>query len=73
LSGLEVVITGEQDDDPAWTFRRIRVQYRVRGKGLREGAVHDAIRLSEQKYCSVAATLRGTVKITYDVVIQEEE
>jgi putative redox protein len=73
LTGLEVVVTGEQDEDPPWTFREIRVQYRVRGKGLREKAVHDAIRLSEQKYCSVAATLRGTVEITYDVIIEQEE
>jgi putative redox protein len=73
LTGLEVFVTGEQDDEPPWTFREIRVQYRVRGKGLREKAVHDAIRLSETKYCSVAATLRDTVKITYDVVILEQE
>lgn len=69
LTGLEVVVIGEQDDDPPWTFRKIRVQYRVRGKGLREKAVHDAVQLSEEKYCSVAATLRGTVEITYDVTI----
>jgi putative redox protein len=73
LTGLEVSVTGVQDDDPPWTFREIRVQYRVRGKGLREKAVHDAIRLSEEKYCSVAATLRGTVEITYDVVIEQEQ
>jgi len=73
LTGLEVVVTGVQDEDPPWTFREIRVQYRVRGKGLREKAVHDAIRLSELKYCSVAATLRDTVEITYDVVILEKE
>jgi putative redox protein len=73
LTGLEVVVTGVQDEDPPWTFREIRVQYRVRGKGLRAKAVHDAIRLSEQKYCSVAATLRGTVEITYDVILSEDE
>jgi putative redox protein len=60
-------------DEPPWTFRKIRVQYRVCGKELREKAVHDAVRLSEEKYCSVAATLRGTVEITYDVVILEGE
>jgi len=73
LTGLEVVVTGTQDPDPPWTFREIRVQYRVRGKGLREKAVQDAIRLSEEKYCSVAATLRGVVEITSDVVILEDE
>lgn len=36
LTGLEVVVTGVHDEAPPWTFFRIRVQYRVRGKGLRE-------------------------------------
>ena len=72
LTGLEVTVTATQDEDPPWRFREIRVQYRVRGKGLREKAVYDAIRLSEEKYCSVAATLRDTVEITYDIEIIED-
>ena len=67
LTGLEVAVTGVQDEDPPWTFRQIQVQYRVRGKGRRRKAVHDAVRPAEQKHCSVAATLRATVEITYDV------
>jgi putative redox protein len=73
LTGLEIAVTGEQDEEPPWTFRRIHVQYRVRGRELREKAVRDAIRLSEEKYCSVAATLRATVEITHDWVIIEDE
>jgi putative redox protein len=73
LTGLEVVVTGEQDQEPPWTFRKIQVQYRVRGKELREKAVYDAIRLSVEKYCSVVATLRETVELTYEVVILEDE
>jgi len=73
LTGLEITVTGEQDPDPPWTYRKIHVQYVVQGKGLRDKAVHDAIELSEQKYCSVAATLRGAAEITYDYTIVEEE
>lgn len=73
LTGLEVVVTGEQDSEPPWTYRKIHVQYVVRGKGLRDKAVRDAIELSEQKYCSVAATLRGTVEMTHDYTIVEDE
>ena len=72
LTGLEITITGEQEPDPPWTYHKIHVQYVVRGKALREKAVHDAIRISEQKYCSVAATLRGEAEITYDYTIVEE-
>ena len=68
LTGLEIIITSEQEPDPPWTYRKIHLQYVLRGKGLREKAVRDAIELSEQKYCSVAATLRGTASrgIQYD-------
>jgi putative redox protein len=73
LTGLEVTVTGEQEPDPPWTYRKIHIQYVVRGKGLRDKAVHDAIELSEQKYCSVAATLRSAAEVTYGYTIVEEE
>jgi len=73
LTGLEVTVTGEQEPDPPWPYRKIHIQYVVQGKGLREKAVHDAIELSDSKYCSVAATLRGAAEITYDYTIVEEE
>jgi putative redox protein len=73
VMGLEVTVTGEQEPDPPWTYRKVHIQYVVRGKGLREKAVRDAIELSEQKYCSVAATLRDAAEITYDYTIVEEE
>ncbi len=73
LTGLEVVVTGENDENPPRPYRKIHVKYIVRGKGLREKAVSDAIKLSEEKYCSVAATLRGVAEITYDYEIVEED
>ena len=73
LTGLEVTVTAQQDDEPPWTYRKMHLRFEVRGKGLREKAVQDAIYLSESKYCSVAATLRGTVDITYDFTIVEDE
>ena len=72
LTGLRVTVTAEQDTDPPWTYRSMHLRYEVSGRGLREKAVRDAIELSENKYCSVAATLRGTVNISYDYNIIEE-
>ena len=73
LTGLEITVTGEQEANPPWTYRKIHVHYEVRGKDLREKAVRDAIEISEQKYCSVTATLRGAAEVTYDYTIVEEE
>lgn len=63
LSHLEVQVSAEQDADPPWTFRKIFVKFLVKGEGLTEKNVAQAIELSEEKYCSVAATLRGKAEI----------
>ncbi len=69
LDSLEVITTGEQDADPPWTFRKIHLKYHLSGKGLTEKAVEQAIQLSEEKYCSVAATVRATAEITTEFEI----
>lgn len=73
LTGLEVAVSGEQDEESPWPFRKIHLYYTLRGKGLKEKAVRDAIELSEEKYCSVAATVRGVAEIDYEVTIIEED
>ncbi len=70
LTSMEITTTGEQDQDPPWTFRKIHMHFCVQGKGLTEKAVSQAIELSHEKYCSVAATLRATAEITADFEIQ---
>ncbi|WP_322807653.1 OsmC family protein [Thermanaerothrix sp.] len=72
LQGLRITVSGEQDADPPWTFRRIHIHYALRGAGLTSEGVEQAIRLSEEKYCSVAATLRGVAEITYGFEIAGE-
>ena len=70
LSMLEVTATGEQEPEPPWPYRRIHLKYRISGKDLTEKAVEQAITLSQEKYCSVAATIRGVAEITteYEIV-----
>ena len=70
LTGLEVRADGEQDPNPPWTYTRIRVHYKLTGKGLKAKDVEQAIQLSEEKYCSVAATIKGKAEITtaYEII-----
>ena len=63
LTRLEISASAEQDQDPPWTFRKIFLHYSLGGKDLTEKAVAQAIHLSEEKYCSVAATVRGKAEI----------
>lgn len=73
LSKLIINATGEQDTNPPWTFRKIHLTYQLAGKGLTEKAVEQAIQLSEEKYCSVAATVRGVAEITTSFELLTEE
>jgi putative redox protein len=72
LRGLQIKVSGQQDADPPWTFRKLHIEYTVCGKGISEKAVQQAIELSEDKYCSVAATLRGVAEITSSFKIVED-
>ena len=72
LSGLQIQVDGQQDADPPWAFRKIHVEYIVRGQGISEKAVQQAVELSQEKYCSVAATIRGVAEITCSYQIVED-
>jgi putative redox protein len=71
LDELEIRVEGEQATDPPWTYQKIKLTYRLRGDGLSEAACARAIDLSDEKYCSVAASLRAEVPIEHDFVILE--
>jgi putative redox protein len=72
LTRLEISVNSEQEQDPPWTFRKIHMHFQIGGANLTEKAVEQAIHLSEQKYCSIAATIRPATEITTDFEIIEE-
>ncbi len=73
LTQLEISSSGEQDTEAPWTFRKIHLHFRLAGKNLTEKAVEQAIHLSHEKYCSVAATIRATADITTNFEILPSE
>ena len=72
VTGLDISVTGEQMPDAPWTWVAVSVTYTVRGRGLRESAVRRAIELSEEKYCSIGATIGGRAQINSSFTIIEE-
>ena len=69
LESLEVSVSGERADEPPRVWTKLDVVFRVCGHNAQGGlidekAVADAVRLSEEKYCSVAAMLRKTAQLT---------
>ena len=69
LRDLEVLVEAEQEKENPWTFRKFHLTYVITGSGITEKDAAQAIQLSQDKYCSVAATLRGTAEITWEYKI----
>jgi len=66
FTSLEIRAEAERAADPPSVYTEIRLIYRIGGKVARK-AVEDAVRLSEEKYCSVSAMLEKTAKITTSI------
>ena len=69
LEGLEIECTGEQQKEQPYQFVSVHLKYIVKGD-VKPQKVERAIMLSEEKYCSVLATLRAGVKLSseYEIV-----
>jgi len=72
LKSLEVVCSGERATQPPTVWTKLEIVYRLRGD-LEDAAVKHAIELSEEKYCSVAAMLKNTAKVTWRYEILRDE
>jgi putative redox protein len=66
FTSVEVHAQAERASEPPTVYTEIRLTYRIGGQ-VSKKAVEDAVRLSEEKYCSVAGMLNKTVKITYEI------
>ena len=68
LDSLEVEVSGVRAEHPPRVWTKLEILYKLRGV-LEETAVLHAIRLSEEKYCSVAAMLGKTAAISSRIEI----
>jgi len=69
VSKFDMTVSGiRRSEDPKY-FESIEIRYNFAGHGLRKDAVERAIRLSQDKYCSVRAMVKDSVKlnITYTI------
>ena len=73
VSHYMVEVSGNRRDDYPRKYTSMKVHHVLTGSNLSAKAVAQAIELSENKYCSVAATLRPTVEIQSSFEIIEVE
>ena len=70
VTAYSVEVMGERNDGHPRGYKRLEVRHIVEGRNIAKKSVADAIRLSEEKYCSVAATLSPAAEIlsTYEII-----
>ncbi|MFO7664157.1 MAG: OsmC family protein [Chloroflexota bacterium] len=71
LTGLQIEIESKQLPNPPYTFTNIHLHFILEGNGLDPAKIERALDLSINKYCSVAATIRGVATITHSYMIAD--
>ena len=72
LTGYEVLVEAVQAERPPQVFTKIRLRHVLTGIAIDSAAVEQAIQLSEEKYCSVGAMLKGNASFETTFEIHEE-
>ena len=70
VTGYQVRVEADQAERPPQVFTAVRIHHVVTGVGIDEAALAEAIRLSEEKYCSVGAMVQKTAafQTTHEIV-----
>lgn len=71
VSGFEVRVIGQRAEEHPRKYTHIEIVYTITGQNVDPAAVERAIELSETKYCSVSATLKGVATISSRYEIHE--
>lgn len=71
VTDFSVEVEGTQRESYPQAFEEIKLTYKVKGENIDKAAVERAIQLSEEKYCSVRATLEGNPRITHTYEIED--
>jgi putative redox protein len=70
IRDYRIEVRGERQDEHPRSYKRMEVHHIVTGHNVSVTSVVQAIKLSDQKYCSVAATFRPTAEIvsSYEII-----
>ena len=70
VTGYRVRVEADQAERPPQVFTTVRIHHVLTGVGIDESAVVEAIRLSEEKYCSVGAMVQktATFQTTHEII-----
>lgn len=73
VKGFEIETEAALADEHPKKFTEITIRYLFRGKDLPHEKLKKAIKLSQEKYCGVSATLAPTVRINTEILVNEQK
>jgi len=71
MTNLQIKVAAEHAAEHPKIYTKIHLEYIAYGTGIKEKSLERAIRLSEQRYCSVSAMLNKAAAITSSYRIEE--
>lgn len=71
LEGLQVLINSERADEHPKVFTKVNLTFVFKGKDLNHKALEDSVRLSIDRYCSVAGMVNKTAEINWEIVVED--
>lgn len=75
IGGLEIRLHATRRDEHPRIFTAIEVEYVFRGRELaaKRDRLETAVRLSQEKYCSVAGMLDKAAELRYRITLEESD
>ncbi len=72
VTGYDVFVEADQADAPPAVFTRVRIRHMITGHDIDSVLLEKAIRLSEEKYCSVGNMVNKTAAFatTYEIIAE---
>ena len=71
ITSIEVSVNKQNAPEPPWLIEKIEIEWVIKGPNMTQKAAEDAVRLSEEKYCSVSASLTSELVTTVRIVRDE--
>uniref|UniRef100_A0A7C2K2F6 OsmC family peroxiredoxin n=1 Tax=candidate division WOR-3 bacterium TaxID=2052148 RepID=A0A7C2K2F6_UNCW3 len=68
---FSVEVEGERAPEHPKYYTKIHIKYIFKGENLKEENLLKAIQLSQNKYCSVSANLKGKSEITFSYEVKD--
>jgi putative redox protein len=72
VEALDVIVRAKKAEGYPARFESIEVEYIIKGNGLSRDKVAKAIRLSEEKYCTVVGSLREAVRMSHKITYSDD-